>query len=428
MPEIIEIRLTDGGSASPRKDLNGPPQPPKGAGDPAPAPVGAKGQTPIANPTLFPTGGPTPTVGPNAPPQPPVAALAPPTPPGLPAPPQAVPLTPTAPGTPPAPGGFDPVAIATEQMKREMEARRQREAIDRSRRLIDHEYRERKERQELLDRSAMARVRERMRAEQEEKAKKDEEDKIRRQIDPQYRRQKIGESAGSAVRNTLGTASQLAGASGGEAASMLGGMLGKVPIFGQALSAATIAIKGFSDAASGTADRLAKYSPDITAAKAQADMRGILKDMERAQKLGPDLARFVDAKARAGEAWEDVKLAFITRVLPTLTRIMEGVAPLAEILGKVVEALETSDKKSGSFWEKLVGSLDKINVHSGWNMASRASKDLERMREEMEKMNADKSQETDDFLGQAAAMGALPGFVPGRAGAAPLGFGAFGGM
>jgi hypothetical protein len=305
-------------------------------------------------------------------------------------------------------------------MKREMEARRQREAVEHARRQVDHEYRERKERQELLDRSAMARVRERMKAEQEEKAKKEEEDQARRQIDPQYRRQKLGESAGSAVRNTLGTASQLAGASGGEAAAMLGGMLGKVPIFGQALSAATFAIKGFADAASGMADRLAKYSPDIAAAKAQADMRGILRDMERAQKLGPELAKFVDMKARADQSWEDVKSAFMIKLMPTLIKIMETLGAILEGLGALERAVEVANEETGG----ALGSLFDFLIPSA-GVGLRLLKKTEEIEANTRKKNAET---VSDFLDQAMGIGDLPGFVPGRAGAAPLGFGAFGGM
>lgn len=368
MPEIIEIRLTDGGSAAPRKDLNGPPQPPKGAGDPAPTPVGAKGQTPIANPTLFPTGGPTPTVGPNAPPQPPVAAIAPPTPPSLPAPPQAVPLTTTAPGAPPAPaapGGFDPVAVATEQMKREMEARRQREAVDRSRRLIDHEYRLRKEKQELLDRSAMARVKDRLAREQEAEKERKEEDRARREIDPEYRKKReaeekeerdterqrlgravaapieaVGRSAGriaagdgsiladagkslvSGGADKLGSALQTAAGSAGALGPVLnvaGKALGPL---GAAASAATGAFQSLVGGLDQAVNKLAPFSASLSVAQANAEVRQIERDMQRADKLGPELANFVDAKSNLKEDATDLLYSIIEPFIPIATDVL----------------------------------------------------------------------------------------------------------
>jgi hypothetical protein len=118
--------------------------------------------------------------------------------------------------------------------------------------------------------------------------------------------------------------SMLSGISG--AASALSAIPGPAGMVAAGLSVAASAVGGFIDAVSGYADKLSPYSPQIAMAQAQAEVTQVLRDMERAQKLGPDLAKFIEAKSRLDQSWEDAKVAFMQKVVPSLTKIVEFLA------------------------------------------------------------------------------------------------------
>jgi hypothetical protein len=103
------------------------------------------------------------------------------------------------------------------------------------------------------------------------------------------------------------------------------------------IGTATRAISGLANAAKAadrslqeTAHRLAPFSGALSASLANAQVRQIMNDIERARNIGPDLASYNTARAdiaRALERLEDIPRKFA----------LERVTPLLELLARAVE-------------------------------------------------------------------------------------------
>jgi hypothetical protein len=89
--------------------------------------------------------------------------------------------------------------------------------------------------------------------------------------------------------------------------------------------------------------RYAEYSPEITQAQAQTEMRTMLADMRRAQEHGPEIARYIEAQAELQNKWEDAKMKFMEAVMPIMEQLMnvaQMFIPFIEIAVKLMPLIE----------------------------------------------------------------------------------------
>ncbi len=132
----------------------------------------------------------------------------------------------------------------------------------------------------------------------------------------------------------------------GEAASSAGKMIAlvvpAVGFMGVAVGETTKALAGMMQALDKTADRYGEYSPQIAQAQAIADVQHTLGDLRRAQEVGPELARYVQAQTDLQEKFEDIKIKLLVKILPAVTRILElieGVMNTGEGIEKAISVL-----------------------------------------------------------------------------------------
>lgn len=127
----------------------------------------------------------------------------------------------------------------------------------------------------------------------------------------------------------------------GPAAIAIGG-------FAVAVGAGTMAVKGLFDTLSNEVKRLEGVSADVSVAASMTDVRRELADLRRADKIGPDLARFENTRSK----FEDKMADAWTEVLKVLLRIFETIEPAVKLgtdfvglfaagLDQVISAIDT---------------------------------------------------------------------------------------
>jgi hypothetical protein len=89
----------------------------------------------------------------------------------------------------------------------------------------------------------------------------------------------------------------------------------------------------FADGLQQTADRLARFSPDITGARAQATVAQIIGDMRRAERIGPELGEFIQARSEFQQAAQDTLTEIIKPLIPLATAFFEAVTPIIKWVG-----------------------------------------------------------------------------------------------
>jgi hypothetical protein len=118
----------------------------------------------------------------------------------------------------------------------------------------------------------------------------------------------------------------------------IGKQLGPFGIGLQVAGAALQAFTSIVNAVSDYAKKLSEYSPVLAQAEAQAELRQIMGDIRRSREAGPQLARFVEARSRFEQSWEDLKVRFITMIEPLLTRVLELLKDVADGVANVYDA------------------------------------------------------------------------------------------
>ena len=137
-----------------------------------------------------------------------------------------------------------------------------------------------------------------------------------------------------------------------------GAVTGGVVLAGLAAVAvtATGALAGLAVAARGARDAV-NFSPIAAGAQAQAEARETLGRFRRAQRIGPEAARFVDARSDIAEELRDIKGTITENFLPILNNILEVVALLAEGTSILVDKA----------FDQLNGLLEALGVKEAWN-------------------------------------------------------------
>lgn len=149
--------------------------------------------------------------------------------------------------------------------------------------------------------------------------------------------------AAAATAESAAAGSELSGAAAGAAAgAALGpaGLIAGVAIVA-AVGTATRAISGLAKAAQNadralqdTAQRLAPFSGALSAAQANASVRQLMNDIQRAQRMGPELARFTDERSQldinATAIGDAVKGAIMEDLIPAIKLLNNFLEPLAK--------------------------------------------------------------------------------------------------
>ena len=131
----------------------------------------------------------------------------------------------------------------------------------------------------------------------------------------------------------------------------------QVPILGGVLGAAGDAFMGILDSAEGTANRLAQYNPQLAMAQAQVEVRRILNDIQRAQRLGPQLADFLQRRQEQRERLEEIMVRLADKLLPVVTDIMEAITTLVtqiEPLFNQVAELARASQDVRNNWQRFI--------------------------------------------------------------------------
>lgn len=124
----------------------------------------------------------------------------------------------------------------------------------------------------------------------------------------------------------------------GGAAAMLEGMGGLALKAGAAAAAlglvATVAVKA-NQSLKGLAEQSAEYSPEVAEATARSEIREMMSEMKRAQRIGPELARFEDARSRFESAMESIG----TRLIELGLLIVKPLEPILNALSTIIELM-----------------------------------------------------------------------------------------
>lgn len=158
----------------------------------------------------------------------------------------------------------------------------------------------------------------------------------------------------------------------GPAAIAIGG-------FAVAVGAGTMAVKGLFDTLSNEVKRLEGVSADVSVAASMTDVRRELADLRRADKIGPDLARFENTRSK----FEDKLSDAWTEILKVLLRIFETIEPAVKLgtdfvglfaaaLDQVLAAIDTV--RAAMTWD---GEDDKKAAAALTNASERLTQALE---------------------------------------------------
>lgn len=149
-----------------------------------------------------------------------------------------------------------------------------------------------------------------------------------------------GGGAGSAVGGAAesvaaGGAAGSVGVGGGAAGGAAGGAVAALASNPYTIAVAAVAAVAVGGAAivseydrimGAEVDRLKGYSPEVGQAAAMSDLRSELADIRRAERIGPDLARYETFRSRAQDRLADLQ----TEILSVMLRFFEAVEPLLE--------------------------------------------------------------------------------------------------
>jgi hypothetical protein len=174
------------------------------------------------------------------------------------------------------------------------------------------------------------------------------------------------ESGGAAAAGAAESGAAAAGAAFGPAGMIVG--IAAVAVIGTA----TRAVSGLANAAKSadralqeTAHRLAPYSGALSASLANAQVRQVLLDIERAQRLGPRLAEYNTGRSDLDRAATRIADVLRSTMLDQGTPVVEALARIAGLIAKHGDALEmvidSGIRAMFPNWSATVDLLKQIN-------------------------------------------------------------------
>jgi len=156
-------------------------------------------------------------------------------------------------------------------------------------------------------------------------------------------------------------------------ASQVGAALGTVGVVAGVVAGVfavlAVASKKLSDTLSLQVEKLEGYSPDVSAATAETELRRERAMFDRAERIGPDLAEFERSRGKMEERLEkllteilnwaigmwQVLEPFVSKMVSILEAILAGIGVLIELAKQIIDTLDTFDITG------IKGSFDEIS-------------------------------------------------------------------
>jgi hypothetical protein len=197
----------------------------------------------------------------------------------------------------------------------------------------------------------------------------------------------------SSATETIGQTAQLT--------SQLGPAALAVAAFTAAATAGAYAAGKVVDYLKSQADNLSKYSPELAGATAQSDIRDMLAEMRRAQRVGPELANVENLRSR----FETGMTNLTTEMLKILSGILRFIEPIANLAAAIPAVLAEIMKPGVDALEVII---DVLTLHFG-----DANKDRIQLMEDIKNLpkhlndavNGDPDPLTDPFTADFFEMG-----------------------
>jgi hypothetical protein len=168
-----------------------------------------------------------------------------------------------------------------------------------------------------------------------------------------------GATTAAAVPVATGAASGAAASAGGaaSAAGPLSGIIaaaGPVSIAFAAVAAAgvlaAVGVKKLIDTFRAQTDRLAGFSGEVSAAQARTEIRQLQTTMNRAERIGPDVAKWEDRGSKLESAADNLG----TELLAILSKIAE---PMGEMMNLATTGIDIMTYFVKSSWDTFAGPI-----------------------------------------------------------------------
>ena len=198
-----------------------------------------------------------------------------------------------------------------------------------------------------------------------------------------------GSAAGGAASSAAGSLAPLAAAGGPVAIAFAS--------VAAAAAGAVLAIKELGSVMGDQAKKLDGYSPEVSMAMGQADIRGEMQSFRRAQAIGPDLAKFENMKSDVEDKLYDVGTEILKVVLDMVNKFEPEIKLATGVLATVPTGIELTIKAIEAIYEAAT---------LQWGKASASMDDIAKLQRKMEQKLSDYIRKKDDqgeedpFIGQ----------------------------
>lgn len=141
------------------------------------------------------------------------------------------------------------------------------------------------------------------------------------------------------------------------AVTKFGDMLPGIGIAFSAVGKVGEVMAGLMQEFQATAERFAQYNPEIAQALQLNELRQITNDMQRANRNGAELARFVEENGKLQQQFEEIKQKIWEKILPVLIKIMQMVGRLLGI-AEAAQVQEIEDPSSILYDQRMFATLE----------------------------------------------------------------------
>jgi hypothetical protein len=113
--------------------------------------------------------------------------------------------------------------------------------------------------------------------------------------------------------------------------------LGSVYFAGRIVGEFANAVRAATNAVDKMVERYGYFGPQTAATRGQVEGEGIIRDIQRAQRLDNVLAQYVRASFEVEQQWEDFKAQLLIQFGPSLIELLKQIKELIEFVDKVRE-------------------------------------------------------------------------------------------
>jgi hypothetical protein len=173
-----------------------------------------------------------------------------------------------------------------------------------------------------------------------------------------------------------------------------------------AVAAGAMVVKGVFDALNNQVKQLEGVSADVSVATSITDMRREMADIRRAEKIGPDIARFENIRSK----FEDKAADLWTEVLKVLVKLFETVEPAIELttdgIGVMTAGFETLNANIDAFRARFTATNEDNKLAQ--QAQAKASDNMAKAMKALAERNQEEEDPNDPFMAMLMAQ-----FAPG---------------